>query len=67
MNRKKQEATSYKYIEVVRKKDEREKLNGYACRDCQKVSSLDIRFGFLCAAVLHLQWLEIAFAVLFRA
>lgn len=28
---------SYKYAEVVRKRDERAKLNGYECRDCQQV------------------------------
>ena len=27
----------YKYVEVVRGKDERAKLNGYKCRDCQQV------------------------------
>ncbi|RMX50461.1 hypothetical protein pdam_00018312 [Pocillopora damicornis] len=27
---------NYKYVEVVRKKDERAKLNGYKCRDCQE-------------------------------
>lgn len=27
---------NYKYVEVVRKKDERVKLNGYKCRDCQE-------------------------------
>ena len=29
---------NYKYVEVVRKKDERAKLNGYKCRDCQEVT-----------------------------
>ena len=29
---------SYKYVEVVRKKEERAKLNGYDCRECQQVS-----------------------------
>ena len=28
---------SYKYVEVVRKRDERAKLNGYDCRECQQV------------------------------
>ncbi len=28
---------NFKYVEVVRKKDERAKLNGYKCRDCQEV------------------------------
>jgi len=27
----------YKYVEVVRKRDERAKLNGYECRECQEV------------------------------
>ncbi|KAK2559902.1 DNA endonuclease RBBP8 [Acropora cervicornis] len=27
---------SYKYVEVVRKRDERAKLNGYDCRECQQ-------------------------------
>lgn len=27
---------SYKYVEVVRKKEERAKLNGYDCRECQQ-------------------------------
>ncbi|KAJ7389293.1 DNA endonuclease rbbp8 [Desmophyllum pertusum] len=27
---------NYKYVEVVRKRDERAKLNGYKCRDCQE-------------------------------
>ncbi|KAL9962287.1 hypothetical protein ACROYT_G031374 [Oculina patagonica] len=27
---------NFKYVEVVRKKDERAKLNGYKCRDCQE-------------------------------
>lgn len=30
----------YKYVEVVRKKDDRAKLNGYKCRDCQEVTYL---------------------------
>ena len=29
---------NFKYAEVVRKKDERAKLNGYKCRECQEVS-----------------------------
>ena len=32
---------NYKYVEVVRKKDERAKLNGYKCRDCQEVMYMD--------------------------
>jgi len=27
---------NYKYVEVVRKRDERAKLNGYKCRDCEE-------------------------------
>ena len=29
--------SGYKYVEVVRGKDERAKLNGYKCRECQQV------------------------------
>lgn len=38
---KKKSVVKYKYSAVVRKKDEREKLNGYACEECRRYYQSD--------------------------
>ena len=38
---RKKNNTDYKYAEVVRNKEEREKLNGYTCHECEKYYASD--------------------------